>query len=216
MSSRVVRDGVAVLAAAAVALGLWLLSRPTESAPRRALRFGAAREAAADGTAGSGTGSGGAELPRLDPSSGEAAPLAPPPVEQLLGRPASEWQGMLVDLAVMPPCEIDEQCGLARACRDGQCGPCEADADCAADEGCVLDHCVKATRIECRRSADCPDGLCILTGYSDDPRGNRDMTARCNPSSGGQPVVELAEPPGRPAPPPAVDADDLRRKLRGE
>jgi hypothetical protein len=102
-------------------------------------------------------------------------------------RPAEEWQGMLVDLSVMPPCESSAGCGLARACVEGTCGPCVADSECAAGEGCVLDHCVRTELIECRRAAECAaDALCILSGYTGGTaRGNEDMRAHCLSSSGG-------------------------------
>jgi hypothetical protein len=107
---------------------------------------------------------------------------APPAEAGEQVRGPDEWQGMLVDTSVKPPCRTSQDCGLARACKDGVCAPCARDAECAAGEVCALEHCVPAKGASCRRRADCSDdgAMCVLTGYTGgDPRGNRDMRARC-------------------------------------
>jgi hypothetical protein len=60
------------------------------------------------------------------------------------------------------------------------------DSQCAAGEGCVLDHCVRSERIGCRRASECAgDALCVLSGYTGGTaRGNEDMSAYCLGSSG--------------------------------
>jgi hypothetical protein len=95
-------------------------------------------------------------------------------------RPASEWQGMLVDLASTPPCQTSADCGLARACVDGRCTACTSDSDCAPQEACVLDHCVRATLTQCRKASDCGTrGPCMLSGYTPDLRGNAGLQSFC-------------------------------------
>ena len=105
----------------------------------------------------------------------------PPP--KFHPRDPKEWQGMLVDLTMQPPCMESAQCGHAMACQTEQnrCGPCTTDRDCAVDEACALDHCVKSHQVECRSKDDCGlDELCVLSGLTGaDPRGNRDMRAYC-------------------------------------
>lgn len=118
-----------------------------------------------------------------------AAPATAPAeteVDRALGpprwhaRPEGEWDGMLVNLNVTPPCESPAGCGMARACKNGKCMPCEVDVDCASGESCVLDHCVKSANVSCRRRADCASGsVCILSGYSSGIRGNENMRAFC-------------------------------------
>ena len=104
-------------------------------------------------------------------------------------RDPAEWQGMLVDLDSMAPCDITERCGLAMACIAEKCGPCELDAECAENEVCVLDHCVIKENAGCRSYRDCDDdALCVLSGYSSDPRGNSDMRAYCLSTSGGSSI----------------------------
>src|SRR5215468_1423968 len=89
-------------------------------------------------------------------------------------RDPDEWQGMLVDVRRKMSCQAPSECGLARGCVRGQCLPCSHDADCDRGEICVLDHCVQRTKADCRKRADCngPEQMCILSGYSPDPRGN--------------------------------------------
>jgi hypothetical protein len=101
-------------------------------------------------------------------------------------RDPSEWQGMLVDLDSMAPCDTTERCGLAMVCHSGKCGPCVVDEHCAMGEVCVLDHCVLQDNAHCRSYRDCGDGeLCVLSGYSSDPRGNAEMLARCQHATMG-------------------------------
>lgn len=116
-------------------------------------------------------------------------------------RPAGEWQGMLVNLNVAPPCDGPGLCGMARACRNGRCGPCGSDAECALGESCVLDHCVRSANVRCRHRADCgPDSTCILSGYSNGVRGNEDMRAHCLAIKSGADRLPTA-----PRTPPAKD-----------
>ena len=73
------------------------------------------------------------------------------------------------------------------ACIEGTCGPCVRDSQCADGESCVLDHCVPEESVACQTRNDCAnDELCILTGYSNDPRGNADMQAKCLADTGGK------------------------------
>ncbi len=139
----------------------------------------------------------------------------PDPVRRWQARPAGEWQGMLVDLDAVPPCDSSAVCGLARACVQGQCIGCQSDSQCAAGEACVLDHCVVVELVGCRRRSDCArGGTCILSGYSSLPRGNEDMRAFCVDPNGG-----ADKQPG-PAPTPSFDNraslpdDELLRKAR--
>lgn len=199
---------VAGLAAIAlVCLVAALLPRGPDPVPRAALRpasaqvrGGPAPEAAPPAVQAQAAG----EAPSAEP----AVPLGSTP----LPRPSSEWQGMLVDLAVTPYCTESSACGLARACVARACTACRHDSDCATGEGCALDHCVLMTLIECRRRADCgADAACILSGYSDGPRGNRDMKSHCVSSRGG------GSPPPDPPPRPAdtrtsLPGDDLTRR----
>jgi len=101
-------------------------------------------------------------------------------------RPPDEWQGMRVNLTLQATCEESAGCGLAMACRDGRCGPCEVDSDCAGGEVCVLDHCVRRELANCRRRADCGYGeLCFLSGYSPEARTNADTRPTCLAGTGG-------------------------------
>lgn len=104
---------------------------------------------------------------------------------QTYPRDHREWQGMLVDSLVEIECRKSEDCGLALACRDGQCAPCVVDSHCSPGESCVLDHCVTTENVACTTYADCGDALCVLSGYSATPRGNDGMRAFCRGSSGG-------------------------------
>lgn len=105
--------------------------------------------------------------------------MAPPPA--YAPRDSAEWQGMLIDMNnLQTGCEQTSQCGLAMACVQGRCGPCDADEQCAAGEVCVLQHCVHEPLAACRGRADCSGGaLCTLTGYTAEPRGNAEMRAIC-------------------------------------
>lgn len=121
-------------------------------------------------------------------------------------RPDGEWQGMLVNLNVQPPCDGPGLCGLARACKNGRCGPCEFDAECAPGESCVLDHCVRSANVHCRRRADCgPRSTCVLSGYSAGVRGNQEMRAYCL-------AMESGASRG-PAPPETPPEEDPRQNL---
>lgn len=102
-------------------------------------------------------------------------------------RPAGEWEGMLVNLNVTPPCESPSGCGMARSCKSGKCQPCAYDVECAPGETCVLDHCVKSENVSCRRRSECPDqSTCLLSGYSNGVRGNENMKAHCVASASGE------------------------------
>ena len=107
------------------------------------------------------------------------------PTEEYYPRDPDEWQGMRVDIS--NPLYCDGFCGMALACIDQECLPCESDAECMDGEGCAMNHCVLLENIECRARADC-DGeqLCLLSGYTGGTaRANEDMRAYCLGSSGG-------------------------------
>ena len=109
-------------------------------------------------------------------------------------RNPDEWQGMLVHVDFMALCGAIDSCGLAMACISGTCGPCTADDQCGSNEVCVLDHCVMRDSACCRSYQDCDEGqLCILTGYSSDPRGNSDMLAVCQGTQGAADGVDWQE-----------------------
>lgn len=112
-------------------------------------------------------------------------------------RPKSEWQGMLIDTSMQSVCEGKNSCGLAMACKNNLCGPCSVNADCAAGEACVLDHCVIEKNASCRTASECgANEQCVLSGYSTDPRGNGTTLAFCQPmTSGSQPTPELNNDP---------------------
>lgn len=148
------------------------------------------------------------------PSTRETA-RAPSELDRALGpprwhpRPDGEWQGMLVNLNVQPPCDGPGLCGLARACKNGRCGPCEFDAECAPGESCVLDHCVRSVNVGCRRRAECgPRSACILSGYSAGIRGNQDMRAYCVAEESGADRPVRASPEGPPAKDPRAHLPD--------
>lgn len=114
--------------------------------------------------------------------------IMPPP--KFHPRPEGEWQGMLIDMNLRPMCETTAQCGRALSCREGHCLPCLNDRDCDVGEVCVLDHCVREDLALCRTRADChQESLCVLSGYSDGPRGNTEMKAHCMATSGGRDPV---------------------------
>jgi hypothetical protein len=160
---------------------------------------------------------------------GERVSAAPPPSlpaaiaprSTLAPRAAGEWQGMRIDTAETALCDAIDACGLAMACIGGRCGACTGDDSCAAGERCVLDHCVRTEHAACRTRADCGgDELCILGGYSADPRGNAGMTARCVGAQGGIPEAEGPVPAaGAPAgvvPVPAAELlEQAEADLRG-
>ena len=155
--------------------------------------------------------------------------LAPEATRQVSAptRSQDQWQGMRVDADVQPPCGRSAHCGLARACIDGRCVACRRDGDCEAGEFCVLEHCVQEPATGCRTRQECrgPDELCILSGYSSDPRGNAELRSFCNPGSGGSEETALEvvasdpEDEGKPATVSPVQhlLDDLRReRARGQ
>ena len=162
-----------------------------------------------------------APSPVNEPSAREAPelpaslPLVAPAERHWHPRDPAEWQGMLVDMDFVPPCESPAGCGLARACKAGKCVACERDSDCAPAEACALDHCVASELAGCRSRADCPrESVCVLSGYSATARGNQDMRSGClNPLSG---AGRIESPSG----PPPVDTrtslpdDDLLRRAR--
>ena len=134
-------------------------------------------------------------------SSAAPAPQQQPGAYRPHARDDSEWQGMLVDLSSQPPCETTAHCSLAKACRNGRCGPCSVDADCLSHESCVLDHCVPAPQVACRTRTDCTDerDLCVLNGYSEGLRNNADLRSFCLPPQGGMSESEAESEPGQPS-----------------
>ena len=89
-------------------------------------------------------------------------------------------------------CDVTSRCGLARACRNGSCGPCLEDGDCNTGENCgALDHCVRAELTECRSTSHCRDEeTCVLSGYTPGgARGNEDLRSYCLPMKGGKDMV---------------------------
>lgn len=115
--------------------------------------------------------------------------VMPPP--KFHPRPKDEWQGMLIDMNLRPMCERTEQCGLGLVCREEHCLPCLRDGECEPNESCVLDHCVRTEFVGCHSRRDCDDEeLCVLTGYSADPRGNEKMKSKCLSPFGGHKIEE--------------------------
>ena len=147
----------------------------------------------------------------------ENAPRGAPVVSVYHPRNKSEWQGMLVDMSNRALCKGARSCGLAAACLDGQCGPCETDGQCGDGERCVLDHCVLAPNVHCRSHTDCSSAgaRCELSGYSSDPRGNADLRADCLvPKDGKALPDDLQLPVGIPAPAPEVNGGELMDSVR--
>jgi hypothetical protein len=106
-----------------------------------------------------------------------ANPFVPP---RWAPRAPDEWQGMLVDLNVTPPCNTMDGCGLARACIDNKCMPCDIDAQCASGKACVLQHCVSRELVGCRHASECGEhSKCVLSGYSSESRGSEGMSSSC-------------------------------------
>ncbi len=129
-------------------------------------------------------------------------------------RDKSEWQGMLVDVSSIPPCNGGTLCGLAQACIDDACRPCERDAQCENGEACVLDHCLLANLVECRKTKDCRSGeICVLSGYAPGPRGNEGMRSYCLDEESGTnpPDVEPEPEPVAAAPVHSPRSDAFRR-----
>jgi hypothetical protein len=147
---------------------------------------------------------------------------AEPRPPRFVERPAEEWQGMRVIDDVRPMCKETAGCGGGLTCLpDGTCGACVRDDQCLGDEVCALDHCLKRANATCRRKADCDQSsgrsLCVLSGYSEDPRHNADMRSECSADNGpprtlkARPVFVSDRPP---APPPDVDSQQLLDSLR--
>ena len=117
---------------------------------------------------------------------------------ELHPRAPEEWQGMRV-LTAQPGCETSATCGLGLACVGTRCGPCKNDGQCLSGERCAMDHCVPAAGVTCHSMHDCAGGeLCVLSGYSADPRGNTGMKSTCLASTGGSDAVEDAPAPAGP------------------
>ena len=141
----------------------------------------------------------------------------PPP--DYFPRPKSEWQGMKIDMTLRPFCDETAQCALGLVCREEHCLPCLKDDECLADEVCVLDHCVRHELAECTQKADCgEEELCVLTGYSSDPRGNSSMRAVCSKTVGewtysNNQNDSEKEKTTAPAPVKAPNADKSREKI---
>jgi len=130
--------------------------------------------------------------------------------EEYHPRPANEWQGMLVEREGQSECRRGHVCGLALACLQGRCGPCRSDRECETGEVCVLDHCLLQANVRCRSAAQCGQGLCILSGLSDDPRGNKEMRSLCD--------VDYVPPPeaAKPTPSTALPAAPRQPSLDEE
>jgi hypothetical protein len=179
-------------------------------------------DAAANGTPSGERGARQVESPSASPEPRAPAPAAGGTLAAVSSGPRyhprepSEWQGMLVNTSAQAQCDTSARCGLAMACLRETCGPCVADSECSSGEVCVLDHCVLRERAECKSRRECPgDALCTLSGYSSDPRGNRELVAQCTPTSGQgrQPeATELIR--GLPARPPEVSGMELLEQAR--
>jgi hypothetical protein len=137
-------------------------------------------------------------------------------------RAAEEWQGMRVPDYPRPICNETAGCGGGLTCLpDGTCGACTRDDQCLRDEVCALDHCLKRANVTCRRKANCDQSngraLCILSGYSEDPRHNADMRSECNADNGPPrkptfPAPYVSDLP--PGPPPSLDPRQMLDSLR--
>lgn len=117
-----------------------------------------------------------------------ATPAGDGPDGGIESRDPSEWQGMMVERDMLQAeCDGPQSCGMAMACKRHRCLPCQEDGDCAVGESCAVQHCVLTKRAGCRSRRDCLnlEELCVLSGYSSDPRGNSEMTASCIGSTGG-------------------------------
>ncbi len=114
-----------------------------------------------------------------------------------ISRAPGEWTGMRVDASIVTPCEEAAHCGLGLACKDGKCGACTLDSDCAVAERCVLDHCILASNVACVSVKSCAAGeLCILTGYDNTPRGTRSTRSICISPHGGTEQTDQTIPEG--------------------
>ena len=205
------RHLILIVAVGALAIAtLWLVMRKQPATVQRASIAYAPRERPMTPVA---------PAPVVGETTAEA-PKAPQPqseVERALGpprwhpRPDKEWQGMLVNLNVQPPCDAPGLCGSALACKNGRCGPCEFDAECAPGESCVLDHCLLSANVRCRHTAECePRSTCVLSGYSSGARGNADMRAYCLArESGTNRLPPAPESPPAKDPRPQLPDDEL-------
>lgn len=134
-------------------------------------------------------------------------------------RDTREWQGMLVDLSMQALCDGSTSCGLAMACLPSKkCGPCQRDRDCGNGERCALDHCVLAENVQCTSRSECASGeLCVLSGYTPDPRGNAEMKASCLGAMGGKAQeekdLEVEGPAAEPEPTP-FEPDSMREDIQ--
>ena len=79
---------------------------------------------------------------------------------------------------------------------------------------------VTGAKVACKSRLDCSgDELCMLSGYSDDARGNGDMEATCRaPHGGEEPDPSLVFDPdeiaeGQLPIPPAVDLEAMRDQI---
>lgn len=148
-----------------------------------------------------------ARLAEVAPAAGAPEFIGPgataPP--EYYPRDADEWQGRLVEVSTREPCNDFGGCGRGRACVEGVCGPCKADADCMSGEACVLNNCVSATKVNCRSRKDCPTGsLCMLVddGTASGWRGNAGLVAVCSGSDESKAIPRHhdAESPGSKTP----------------
>lgn len=153
-------------------------------------------------------------VPSQDAVSSLAPAVAAHVVPVFHPRPPAEWQGMLVRMDTRAFCQSTSNCGLAASCRNGLCGPCVDDAECAPAEVCVLDHCILRANTGCRSRRECSlNHLCILSGYSADPRNNSDLKSQCSDPRGlGTKAADFVEVKGLPSAPPSVDAETLQRE----
>lgn len=132
-------------------------------------------------------------------SAGIGAGLEPAPTYH--PRPATEWQGMLVDLANPAYCNHTPDCQRARSCQANACGPCFDSDDCLAGETCVLDHCLLRDRVSCRGASDCNSERgekCIIEADAHDElppqRGNEQLFTKCMPMDVALEQVATTEP----------------------
>lgn len=139
-------------------------------------------------------------------------------------RPANEWQGARVPNTPsdMPSCETSELCGLALACRDGLCGACLTDPDCAEGERCILDHCLLAENVECSTRNDCAENEVCLFRDDDSPgpRHNSSLMSVCwsrehpGPEQPGMPPQEENKVEQSTKQEILVDVEDMLGSLR--
>src|SRR5690606_16786938 len=143
------------------------------------------------------------ESPAPEPFADRVHEAPPEPERKVISaaltpRAPGEWQGMLIDANASPACAGPADCSLGRGCIAGKCVACKPPGTVfARGEECVLDHCGLDSNVLCRRRDDCQDGdLCILSGYSDDRRGNSEMRALCASDLAAE---NAQRPPSRPS-----------------